>query len=92
MATEKEYDEEIAPMLKAVAERCAALGMPIVARVEFDGEDGEKACGITQIGNDDATVAQRLCHIAAHVGGNFDALAMECIKRLGPGNSIYLNR
>lgn len=91
MATEAEYDDVIAPMLKAVAERCQEFGMAIVARVEFDGSDGEKTCGVTQVGNDEATVSQRMTQIAAHCGGNFDALGIEMKKRFDCSASIFLS-
>jgi hypothetical protein len=92
MATEKEYDDEIAPLLKAVAERCQELGMAFVARVEFDGDDGVKSCGVTQVGNDDSSVAQRMAQMAAHCGGNFDALGIEMRKRFDCSSSILLSR
>lgn len=92
MATEQQYDEFIAPLLKAVAERCQEFGMAIVARVEFDGDDGEKACGVTQVGNDEASISQRMAHIAAHCGGNFDALGIEMKKRFDCSASIFLSR
>ena len=47
MATEKEYDEIIAPALAEVADLCRRYDFALVARVEFDGADGEKGCGIT---------------------------------------------
>ena len=92
MPNEQQYDEDIAPMLSEVARMCQARGMAFVARVEFDGNDGAKGCGVTQIGNDDATIAQRLTQIAAHCGGNFDALGIEMKKRLDCSASILLSR
>lgn len=38
MATEQEYDERIAPMLLKVQSECMALGMAMVARVEWGAE------------------------------------------------------
>lgn len=36
MATEKQYDEIIAPMLAEVAAKCKELGMSLIARVEWE--------------------------------------------------------
>lgn len=91
MATEQEYDEFIAPALAKVAEQCRAFGMPFVARVEY-GEKGDEYCGVTQIGNDEATVSQRLTQLAAHCGGNIDTLNIEAMKRFDCSQSIVLRR
>ncbi len=88
MATEAQYDEIIAPMLAAVAERCKELGMNLVARVEWAPDE----CGITQVGNgDDSGVGQRLAHIAVHSHGNIDALCMAALKRFDCSNSAILH-
>lgn len=88
MATEQEYDEIIAPMLLAVANRCKELGMSIIARVEWEPEES----GITQSGIDDATIGQKLTQLAAHCGGNFDALAILARRKFDCSNSIVLMR
>ena len=85
-ATEQQYDEIIAPMLLAVAEKCKELGMVIVARVEW--EPGE--CGITQIGNQEQSGAQMLAHLACHSQGNIDRLCLTLAKKPGADGSIFL--
>ena len=89
MATEQEYDDVVAPMLAGVAALCKNLGMALVARVEW-ADSGEPHCGITQFGNDDASVSQRLTQLAAHCGGNFDLLCIEAKKRFDTSQSVFL--
>lgn len=88
MATEKEYDEVIAPMLLAVARRCEELGMSLVARVEWEPE----CSGITQINVANAGIGQKLTQIAAHADGNFDALSVLAIKHFDCSKSAVLAR
>ena len=89
MATEKEYDDIIAPMLAAVALRCQELGMSIVARVEWEPGEG----GTTAIGNGpEASVAQRLAYIAAQANGNIDTVCIEAMKRFDCSQSLVLHR
>lgn len=88
MATEKQYDDEIAPLLMEAGKRCKALGISLVARVEWAPDE----YGITQFQTEDASIGQRLALLAAHAKGNFDGLCIAAVKSFGPGNSIYLNR
>lgn len=88
MATEQQYDDEIAPLLMEAGKRCEALGISMVARAEWAPDE----YGITQVQSETASIGQKLAQLAAHAKGNFDALAIGAIKSFGPGNSIFLNR
>jgi hypothetical protein len=86
MATEQQYDEIIAPMLLAVADRCRELGMSVVARVEW--APGE--IGVTQVVPEDAGIRQKLTQLAAHAKGNIDALCISLLRRHDCSQSIFL--
>lgn len=83
--TEKEYDEVVAPMLLSVAHKCEEMGMSLVARVSWG--DG---AGTTQIG--DMDTAQRLTQIAAHSGGNIDALLIQALREFDCSRSAILHQ
>jgi hypothetical protein len=87
MATEKEYDDIIAPLLAEVATKAAELGMSLIARVEW--EPGES--GITQIGPMNA-IGQKMTQYAAHSHGNIDKMILS-LQRAGVdfSQSIYLH-
>jgi hypothetical protein len=87
MSTEKEYDEIIAPMLLAVAEKCKELGMTLVARCEW--EPGES--GITQIGDMTTSAAQMMTQTAAHSHGNVDKMLMHLIQTVDVSQSVFLH-
>jgi hypothetical protein len=70
--TEKIYDEEIAPQLLAIAERCRKLGFSIIVRVEFNSEKAHH--GRTEVLQQNATIAQKIAHWAARCNANVDAL------------------
>ena len=84
--TEQQYDEVIAPMLLAVAQKCKELGMAMVARVEW--EPGE--AGITQMGDNEWSGSQMLAHLACHSHGNIDRLCLTLVKKPGADGSIFL--
>lgn len=86
MATEQEYDDIIAPMLKDVALKCKELGMSLVARVEW--EPGES--GITQM-EPCSSIGQKLTYYAAHSHGNIDKMCLSLIKSEDVSQSIFLN-
>jgi hypothetical protein len=88
MATEREYDEVVAPMLREVARLCQEHGLSLVARVEWASGDG----GITQVTAAGASPAHRLTQLAAHACGNFDALAMSALKHFDCSQSAFLAR
>lgn len=89
MATEQEYDDVIAPMLREVAQRCSELGMSLVARVEWAPDE----VGITQIGFDQNTgVGQKLTQLAAHSRGNIDALCINAMRQFDCSQSMVLGR
>lgn len=88
MATEQEYDDIIAPMLLEVAKKADALGMSLIARVEW--EPGES--GITQIGSMDS-IGQRVTRLAAHCHGNIDAMLLGLLRSgVDCSASIFLHR
>jgi hypothetical protein len=86
LGTEKQYDEIIAPMLRDVAMKCDEMGMALVARVEWKPDES----GITQIGNLEASPAQRITHLAAHANGNIDALCLAILRQFDVSQSIFL--
>jgi len=86
MATEQEYDDIVAPMLKAVADKCTELGMTLIARVEW--EPGES--GITQIGPFNS-IGQFMTHAAAHSHGNIDKMLLSMIEKRNVEQSMFLH-
>lgn len=87
-APEKVYDDEIAPMLRAVVERCQKLGLHMVAHVEWS--DG--GTGITQWVPEGASVQMRMTQLAAHAHGNFDGLAISMLRNFDCKASMVLHR
>ena len=85
-ATEQQYDEIIAPMLAAVAEKCKELGMALVARVEW--QPGEAA--VTMMGDNEWSGHQRLAFYACLARGNIDRLCLKLIKLPGAEQSLFL--
>lgn len=85
---ERAYDDEIAPALLKVAERCKELGIHMVAHVEWWPGD----TGITQHVPDGASVQLRMTQMAAHAHGNVDALGMNMLRNFDCKPSIFLNR
>ncbi len=89
MATEKDYDEAIAPQLLALAHRCEELGMSLVARVEWSpGESGTT----TSLSPPEVGAAQKLAILACNVNGNIDELCLRAKSALDCSQSIFLNR
>lgn len=86
--SEKIYDEEIAPELLKLANRCRELGMSFIAQVEF--EHGET--GRTDSECPGASCKQKIVHWAARAEGNVDRLFL-AVDRHGKEHghsSIYL--
>lgn len=75
MATEKEYDEFIGPMLTDLAKKASDLGMSFVARVEWAPDEGET----THAGRV-TSATQVLTQYAALSRGNVDAMLLHLIK------------
>lgn len=89
MGTEQEYDDIIAPMLADVAAKCKELGMSLIARVEWEPDEG----GITQIGiSKDSGVSQRLAQIGVHARGNIDTVCIQALKNFDCSQSMFLNK
>ena len=74
--TEQAYDDEIAPKLREIVDRCKELGIHMVAHVEW----ADSGSGITQFVPDGASVQMRMTQLAAHCHGNFDALGMNLLR------------
>lgn len=87
MATEQEYDDIIAPMLAAVAEKAKELGMNMIARVEW--EPGES--GITQTGDMAKSFGQIMTRTAALSHGNIDKMLLHLTKNYDVSQSIFLH-
>ena len=79
-SNEQIYDEEIAPELLRLCNRCKELGMSFVANVEFD--PAIQGVGTTEFMMPDEggklSASQRLVHWAARSKGNIDKLFMAC--------------
>lgn len=72
MNNEEIYDNEIAPELKKLGDRCKELGISFLAQVEYS-DDG---IGRTEFLSENSSFAQKMTHWAAKAKGNFDALTM----------------
>jgi hypothetical protein len=90
MACEKEkfYDEEIAPALKALGEKCVAQGLSLCALVEW----GPFAGGVTSYLHENRSAAVDLVRAAAMSNGNVDTLITALVRTYGknPGESAWL--
>lgn len=67
---EKYYDEEIAPVLRFIAETCQARGISFLAFVEWAPDSG----GTTIAIQEDAGAGLHLTWMAARARGNLDGL------------------
>lgn len=79
MTKEEIYDNEIAPELYRLAERCMELGMPLFATVDFSTEEEEKL-GSTISPNKNAGIEWKLISWAAASRGNVDALIGQIVN------------
>lgn len=84
------YDAEVAPALKALAERCQSNGMSFLAVVEW--EPGEQ--GRTFYQSAPSGLGIRFADAAAQANGNVDGLIMGIMKyaREHGHNSICLHQ
>lgn len=87
MASEQEYDEQIAPELLALAQKAAALGMTFAASVEWaPGETGSTVSGdYSNVG-----VTQTMTALSARCNRNVDAVLLGLIKRFDVSQSVFL--
>lgn len=85
---EKFYDDEIAPALRALAERCAERGMSFAAAVQF----ADEGIGSTVKLSDPTHPALRMTAYAARSNGNADNLiwALQRDGREHGHNSVCL--
>lgn len=92
--TEREYDEEFAPILLKLCEMAKERGAGFVALVSFDRRDGEGiAHGRTAGFGDNATPDIMVAYYGAACQGNADRLIRQLLKDVSknPGHdSIYL--
>ena len=83
--SELAYDNEIAPELKRLADRCKELGMPFIAVVEYD-----TACrGRTQSGISPNSQEMYLIYLAAATG-NIDGTVIS-LARYARENGVSHN-
>lgn len=87
MATEKEYDEIIAPLLMDAAKKAEDLGMSFLANVEW--EPGKS--GTTQSQREGAGIAFKMTRFAALCNGNVDRFCMSCIEAFDVSESMFLH-
>lgn len=88
MATEAEYDEQVAPLLKAAADKAAELGISLVCRAEWDGGDA----GFTESGPLAASFAQVMTRAASRARGNIDGMLIHLLKHYDCRASMFLNQ
>lgn len=73
---ERFYDEEIAPALGAIMQRCNDAGMSILVYAEY--EPGN--CGQSVAMQPSAGISFRLAEVAARSNGNVDTLIIALMK------------
>lgn len=82
MTNEEIYDQEIAPKLLKLCQRCQGLGMSFIACVEYDASN--QGIGRTEFEMPDEgtklSAAQRLTHWAARSEGNIDRLLIAVMR------------
>jgi hypothetical protein len=81
------YDAEIAPVLAALADKCQARGMSMVAEVEWAPTEG----GTTICLAEGSSFAIRLVKLAAEVRGNVDSMII-ALRKYDPtgAGSVFL--
>ena len=70
MTNEEFYDQEIAPKLLELCDKCKERDMSFLALVEFEPEHR----GRTERMSSKISIGQRLAHWAARADGNLDAV------------------
>ena len=75
------YDAEIAPALLAICKRCEALGMPMVASVEYSPDQTSTTIFCPDPKGDKRPSAQQmLVYYAARCNGNVDGLIFAIMR------------
>jgi len=81
MTNEEWYDAELAPALKALADRCNERGMSLVAVAEYEPDERGGTYSLTP----EAGLAMQMLRFLGHAGENVDAfwlaLRRHCTKR-----------
>lgn len=75
---EQLYDNEIAPKLRQLAERCQELDMPLFAAVDYG--TGEEALGCTVCPHKNSGIQWKLISFAAGCKGNLDLLIRQIVR------------
>lgn len=93
MNEEQFYDEEIAPALLAIANRCNERGIPFVASVEY--KTGEHATTF-QLGPD-ACLAMQMVYMCSRTAPNVDSYLINLIRHakqngISMEESMFLNK
>lgn len=76
LTNEQFYDQEIAPQLKLLMNKCAERNMPFIAVVEFEHEQ----CGLTADVPESASVWVHLVLHAYATKGNLDAFVIRVVR------------
>jgi hypothetical protein len=76
--SQSEYDNEIAPELLRLANRCKDLGMPFTATVEY--APGER--GVTASGIDDSNLDMTIPYLASVAGSRLDDFMVALVRRI----------
>lgn len=88
---EQFYDDNIAPVLKALAEQCRARGMSFLAVVEYGFDSRGRTVALAE-----PSLDMRFISMAAAAGCNLDSLAIAmariCREESISHNSIVLHR
>jgi len=81
MDDEKFYDEEIAPTLLELGQKCKERGMPFLAAVQFNSGLPTEGVGKTLLGTvGHFNTDMMLIYLAMKAQGNFDQLALNVSK------------
>lgn len=84
------YDEEIAPVMRELCEKCHKRGMPFVAAVEYDSAM-LGGYGSTTQAKQGMSMAMEIIYQAIYCRGNVDILFEKIIKLAGDNHtSVYL--
>lgn len=87
MSTEQEYDEQVGPLLKALADKCESMGVAMACRIEW--LPGEAAVEATT-GALEYSRGMKLATLACLCHGNVDNLFIHLLRCKGAEGSMFL--
>lgn len=75
---EKFYDEEIAPALRAIAEKCKERGLSLVASVQFGPADSDR--GTTHVIHPHTGLSMQMVHRCEATAPNIDGFMLNLAR------------